>query len=340
MNRQQMADALIAALSRCDGLIVNTDSDGLLSAILLARLSEVHRGVRLPVVGFYDNERLWLACGLALSAIERSASRWVFADADVRLKDAVVVSQHVVHHPAVPELRAPPSGLTLINPNYLDVARNRPYRAKYPFSTAAWIWALAPEGLPRPSPSTPDLTGLLWAQDGGHRSVAETSFRENCLHWALELLPELPLSQAAAGLRALAAEDRVGGYLRDDAIVARAESAEALIRQELRWARSRDQGWRNQQWCFSSRQQPPVWDPGSEEGRAAIQDFMDALGKVVGLRPPAVEPMRLAARGRWRRINLRRPPLQPPWTRAFSLARTGENAIALTADVKPVQEEH
>jgi hypothetical protein len=236
----------------------------------------------LPLLGFYDNERLWLRDGAALPDIACDAGSVIFADADVRLDGAVVVSQHVVHHPGIPALRQPPRRVELINPNYLDVAHGRAYREKYPFSTAAWIWALAPEGLPEPRPSTPLLTGLLWAQDGGHRSVAEGRFRANCLEWAIDLVEAMPLAPAARALKGLAAEDAVGDLTPDAAIQQRARVAEGEIRRKM--GRSIARGsWRNEQWCFSTRQQPPSSDPATPRGRVEAQRFLDAAATILSV---------------------------------------------------------
>lgn len=327
-----MSAALISAIETANGQVVNTDSDGLLSALLVNRLSVEHAGRPLPVVGFYDNERLWLTEERSLGSVLDDPSATVWIDADVRVRGATVVSQHVVHHPDVPELREPPPDVVLINPNYLDHAAGRPYRGKYPFSTAAWIWALAPHGLPPVTPRTPTLTGLLWAQDGGHESVAEHRFRDNCLEWALDLVEGMPLAPAALALRGLAADARVGPYLRDEAIVGRAQQAEEVLRERLRGTAAASSGWQSQQWCFSARQRTPLCDPAAKEGLVTIQRFVDALAGLVGIPEQELAPTSMRARGRWQMVRL---PGQAPWDEAFSLARTYTDGIACTLDMCP-----
>lgn len=327
-----MAGALIAALREARGLVVNTDSDGLLSAVLLARLASIQHRDPLPVVGFYDNERLWLGGGISFDQLHERPRDVLWADADVRISGAAVVSQHVVHHPDVPAIRQPPADVLLINPNYLDAAAWRPYRRKYPFSTAAWVWALHPDGLPSPGPRTAALTGLLWAQDGGHESVAAGRFRENCLEWALEIIQGLPLAPAAGFLRDLTAEDRVGRYRRDDAIVARACEAEEYLRSRLRATHAHNSGWQSQQWCFSMRQRPPLCDPSTDQGRRAIQAFVEAAAELIGQPTATVEPMRLAAQGVWQAVDPRDPGIE--LSTAFSLARTYQRRIACTVRMR------
>lgn len=332
MNQPQMSTVLLGALLAARGQVVNTDSDGLISALLLARLAAL-RETALPVIGFYDNERLWLSPDLPLSALIDDPKQVIFVDADVRLPGAVVVSQHVVHDVSVEAIAAPPVDVVLINPNYLDVAHGRSYRRKYPFSTAAWVWSLAPQGLPVLGPGTHLLTGLLWAQDGGHESVAEDKHRANCIEWATEMIDDFPLASAAHALRGLAADARVGEYRRDDAIVARAKAAEAEIRRLLAPSVGARAGWRSQQWCFAARQRSPIANPASDAGRHDIQRFLDAAAEVIGVPSVSVEPLLPAARGTWREVHLHRDEVE--WDSAFSLAKTYQDRVACTLDLHP-----
>jgi hypothetical protein len=327
-----MAEALRAALIRASGVVINTDSDGLVSAILAGALARASGRPDLPVVGLYDNERLWLAPGLEVGDLLDDPEQVLYLDADVRIAGATVVSQHVVHDPRVAGLALPPP-CVLLNPNYLDIARGHPYRRKYPFSTAAWIWALGAVDLPPPpGPSTPLLTGLLWAQDGGHESVAEHAFRSNCLRWALDLIEDMPLASAARALQGMAAEDRVGPYHRDRAIVARAEAAEVEMK-KLMGNQAPATGWQSQQWCFAARGRTLVADPVTRHGRAQIERFLSAAAHLLGLVPPSLAPVRMAAVGRWCLHRVGQAP--PDWASAFSAARTYADRIAHTQDLQP-----
>ena len=135
LTQAEMAERLERAFGEVKGLVVNTDSDGLLAGVVLAHWAEQAHGRPLPIVGFYDTQRLWL------DEPSRGPDEVAWIDVDLRVPGATVVSQHIVTDERIGALREPPADVTLINPNHLVGAPTR-YRWKYPFSTTAWAWAL------------------------------------------------------------------------------------------------------------------------------------------------------------------------------------------------------
>jgi hypothetical protein len=170
------------------GIVVDADSDGLLTAALLSdEAALAPRGRQLPVVGAYDMSTLWLHPEVDLG---RDAPQLIFADADVRLDGARVLSNHIITVDGRPGLSTVPAGIELCNPNYdLPGFADRSYRNKYPFSTAGWVWTLL-ERAPVRSSDDPLTFGLLMAQDSALENVAK--YEENCLAWENRLGPGNP----------------------------------------------------------------------------------------------------------------------------------------------------
>lgn len=188
MPIERARDRLRSWLDDSIGIVVDADSDGLLTGALLSHeAAQAPTSRQLPIVGAYDMSNLWLQPDIDL---RRDAGRLVFADADVRVDGARVLSNHIITVDGYPGLSAVPAGIELCNPNY-DVPGlgQRSYRDKYPFSTAGWVWTLL--GRPPVTASTDPLAfGLLMAQDSAAENVER--YERNCLAWEARLGPGNP----------------------------------------------------------------------------------------------------------------------------------------------------
>lgn len=275
--QERLGERLRSWLPETSGLVIDADSDGLLSAAALARACEV-LGCAVPaVVGVYDNERLWLHDGVT-AATELASLLWV--DTDVRLPGARVISNHVLWGHGVP---APPS--EVLNPNDL-LEGDRQYNQKYPFSTFVWIcWLLDLE-----PPGDDDVLahGLLWAQDGGVRNIRDYS--ENCLRWALETLPESVLAPYAEPVQDPGTRQEAFRDIEDAA-----SAAQDFV---CAWVDTDGLGWRNYQWSFADRPSAKdrrlgrpggvLADPASDHGRAMLAMVSYAFADIW---PEALSPL-------------------------------------------------
>lgn len=128
----------------------------------------------------------------------------------------------------------------------------------------------------------------------------------------------------------MATDERVGPYRRDRALVAGAQEAIKKL-----WSAPPDTGgWQSQEWCFADRRRRPVADPATPSGREMIGAFLAAAGRLLGLEPHRIEPIRLVAAGRWRLLHVgNRVPSQ---AEVFSAARTYRERVVLTENVQAV----
>lgn len=170
------------------GIVVNTDIDGFLSAMILQKYCGA------GIVGFSNSKwDVWLTPEV------RSVYNPVFVDLYVARPDVVCIEQHIIAHD-VAHLRQIASWQTKVNPN---IERGRTfsdsYAAKYPFGTAHFIIALlAREGIEvelpdlksvcdSPSPVKPELGQvILRADDALYTTLA--GYPKNADDWWRYLL--------------------------------------------------------------------------------------------------------------------------------------------------------
>lgn len=187
----------VTQIERRSALVIDLDSDGILSALTLAGyLREAFPDRKPPeIVGGYDTNSLWLRP--EWNDIDRLRDESLWLDAEIRVPGFAVVSNHIITNSAIPAIAQVPQDLVLFNPNYdlvgpLTAAMSNGghrYDNKYPFSSVGYIRYL----LDMQPPASRTLGwALFMMQDSAILNSA--NYWENTYRWATKWMLGGPYS--------------------------------------------------------------------------------------------------------------------------------------------------
>lgn len=244
--------------------IINTDIDGLLTGALL------WEKYRLPIVGFYDTQHLWITPShLQDGRIPLETTLWV--DVDMCWPGSKSLSQHII-------CLKPSDASDVVafnsttNPNISAGITFVEYTPKYPFGTFQWLWWLLE--MPPPSPKDHIRSGVVWMPDGGFQS-AQGQWGLNCGEWATERLPNSPMAPLFEAGAVNLAPMYVG------------EAMAELVR----LSGSREACWRNMQYLASRRTRNGfeiLADPRNSKNCNELTSMLAAIAVIFDWSPASI----------------------------------------------------
>ena len=255
--------------------IINTDIDGLLTGALL------WEKYRLPIIGFYDTQHLWVAPDrLDQGRVPLESVLWV--DVDMCWPGSKSLSQHII-------CLDPSDSNSVIgfrsttNPNLAAGITYVEYTPKYPFGTFQWLWWLLE--IPPPAPDDHIRSGIVWMPDGGFES-AQGPWATNCREWATERLSQSPMSPLFEANAVNLAPMYVG------------EAMAELIR----LSGAREACWRNMQYLASRRTRNGfeiLADPRDPASRNELNSILSAIAQIFDWSPATIQDDWAMFAGTW-----------------------------------------